>query len=198
MMQEQKKPSASVLWTLFRTCFVISSCTFGGGMVIISMLQKKFVEELHWIEPEEVMDLVAIAQSCPGVMAVNASILVGYRIAGVPGALLTVLGTVLPPMLILTVISACYVQFRSNRIVAVILKGMQAGVAAVMINVTISMVRTVLRGKKLLPLGMLLCAVAASLLFDVDIIFILIVCGVIGAFSFRRAQTPTQEGGDGK
>ena len=197
-MENRKKPDARVLWTLFRSCFVISSCTFGGGMVIISMLQKKFVEELHWIEPEEVMDLVAIAQSCPGVMAVNASILVGYRIAGVPGALLTVLGTVLPPMLILTVISACYVQFRSNRIVAVILKGMQAGVAAVMINVTISMVRTVLRGKKLLPLGMLLCAAAASLLFDVDIIVILVICGVIGGLSARRPKALTSDGGVGK
>ncbi len=84
-MEASKKADGHTLWTLFKTCFIISACTFGGGMVIISMLQKKFVEELKWIGQEEVMDLVAIAQSCPGVMAVNTSIIIGYRIAGVTG-----------------------------------------------------------------------------------------------------------------
>ena len=100
----------SRLWTLFKTCFIISACTFGGGMVIISMLQKKFVEELHWISQDEVMDLVAIAQSCPGVMAVNTSIIIGYHIAGVAGALLTVTGTILPPMIILTMSSSAAIR----------------------------------------------------------------------------------------
>ena len=92
-----KKEKKSVYWTLFRTCFLISCCTFGGGMVIISLLQKKFVEELKWISQDEVMDMVAIAQSCPGVMAVNTSIIIGYHVAGVLGALLTVLGIVTDP-----------------------------------------------------------------------------------------------------
>ena len=106
-MEASKKADGHTLWILFKTCFVISACTFGGGMVIISMLQKKFVEELKWIGQEEVMDLVAIAQSCPGVMAVNTSIIIGYRIAGVAGSLITVGGTILPPMIILTIVSAC-------------------------------------------------------------------------------------------
>ena len=94
----EKKKDKRMLWTLFKTCFLISACTFGGGMVIISMLQKKFVEELHWISEEEAMDMVAIAQSSPGVMAVNTSIIIGYHVAGLTGAILTVFGTVLPPM----------------------------------------------------------------------------------------------------
>lgn len=151
-------------------------------MVIISMLQKKFVEELKWIGQEEVMDLVAIAQSCPGVMAVNTSIIIGYRIAGVFGALLTVVGTVLPPMIILTIISACYVQFRSNQIVALILKGMQAGVAAVMINVTITMSGNVLEKKEALSVVMLAAAAVAILLFDVDVILVILICGLISGF----------------
>ena len=187
----EKKTDAHTLWTLFKTCFIISACTFGGGMVIISMLQKKFVEELKWIGQEEVMDLVAIAQSCPGVMAVNTSIIIGYRIAGVPGALLTVVGTVLPPMIILTIISACYVQFRSNQIVALILKGMQAGVAAVMINVTITMCGSVLEKKETLSILMLVCAAIAILFFDVDVILVILICGLISGLltwnSIRRA-----------
>lgn len=178
---ETKKVGGRVLWTLFKTCFVISSCTFGGGMVIISMLQKKFVEELHWIEQDEVMDMVAIAQSCPGVMAVNTSIMIGYRIAGAGGALLTVIGTVLPPMMILTALSACYAQFCSNRIVALVLKGMQAGVAAVMIHVTASMVKNVLKDRKLLSVLILAGASVAAVIGQVDMILILITCGAVGA-----------------
>ncbi len=178
-MEASKKADGHTLWTLFKTCFVISACTFGGGMVIISMLQKKFVEELKWIGQEEVMDLVAIAQSCPGVMAVNTSIIIGYRIAGVVGALITVAGTILPPMVILTIVSACYVQFRQNRIIALLLKGMQAGVAAVMINVTITMAKSVIKDKKLLSILMLAAASVAVLVFDADIILVILVCGII-------------------
>ena len=91
---------------LFCSTFYLSAFTFGGGYVIIPLMRKKFVEQLHWIDEEEMMDLTAIAQSSPGAIAVNASILVGYRVAGVPGALVTVLGTVLPPLIILSIMKA--------------------------------------------------------------------------------------------
>lgn len=167
-------------WTLFKTTFVISACTFGGGAVIISMLQKEFVEKLHWVKEEEILDMVAIAQSSPGVMAVNTSIIIGYRVAGIPGALLTVFGTVLPPMVILSVISVFYREFRDNTIVALLLRGMQAGVAAVMIDVTINMTKNVLKDKKVSALVMLIAALAATLIFQVDIILIILVCGLAG------------------
>lgn len=165
---------------LFVICFEISACTFGGGMVIMSVLQKKFVEELKWIEADEMMDLIAIAQSCPGVMAVNSSIIIGYRMGGILGALVTMVGTVLPPMVILSVISCFYQQFRSSWIIALLLKGMQAGVAAVLINMALTMCGNVLKDKRLSSLAMLVCAAAAAVVFDVDIILILLVCGVIG------------------
>ena len=158
-------------------------------MVIISMLQKKFVEELHWISQDEVMDLVAIAQSCPGVMAVNTSIIIGYHIAGVAGALLTVTGTILPPMIILTIVSMFYVQFRSNPVIALLLKGMQAGVAAVMINMTITMAGNVLKDREVFSLLMLIAASVAAVFFGVDIILILLVCGVAGGiYSWQKRK----------
>lgn len=193
MDMDKEKPDRNVLWTLFKTCFIISSCTFGGGMVIISMLQKKFVEELHWIGQEEVMDMVAIAQSCPGVMAVNTSIMIGYHVAGVTGALLTVVGTVSPPMIILTVISACYVQFRSNLIVSLILRGMQAGVAAVMINVAVTMSKNVLKDRNALSVVLLAAASAASILLGIDMILILLVCGAAGGLFSRRSESRKNE-----
>ena len=79
-------------WQLFLSTFKLSACTFGGGFVIIPLMRERFVKELHWIDEEEMLDLTAIAQSSPGSIAINASILVGYHVAGIPGALITVVG----------------------------------------------------------------------------------------------------------
>ena len=79
-------------WQLFLSTFKLSACTFGGGFVIIPLMRERFVKELRWIEEEEMLDLTAIAQSSPGSIAINASILVGYHVAGIPGALITVVG----------------------------------------------------------------------------------------------------------
>lgn len=180
MMNRNRKTDIGTFLTLFKETFIISATTFGGGAVIISMLQKAFVERLKWIDEDEMMDLIAIAQSCPGVMAVNSSIIIGYRIAGVPGALLTVLGTVTPPMIILTIISMFYVQFRSNRIVALVLKGMQAGVIAVLMSVSISMTSNVLKEKSVLNYILLALACIAVIGFGVDVILAILGCGIIG------------------
>ena len=91
---------------LFFSTLYLSTFTFGGGYVIVSLLKNKFVDELGWITQDEMMDLVAIAQSTPGSIAVNGAIVVGYKIAGIPGILVSILGAVLPPFVILTIISA--------------------------------------------------------------------------------------------
>ena len=104
-------------WQLFLSTFKLSACTFGGGFVIIPLMRERFVKELHWIEEEEMLDLTAIAQSSPGSIAINASILVGYHVAGIPGALITVVGAALPPLIIISIISAFYQAFRSNKYV---------------------------------------------------------------------------------
>lgn len=113
--------------TLFLSALQLSTFTFGGGFVIIPLMRKKFVEKLHWIDEQEMMDYTAIAQSSPGAIAVNAAILVGYRVAGIAGALITVLGTVLPPLVILSVISFFYAAFRANQIVSMAMAGMACG-----------------------------------------------------------------------
>ena len=102
------KKDYSKLWTLFKSMFVLSSCTFGGGFVIVSLMKKKFVEELKWLEEEEMLDVTAITQSTPGPLPVNASVIIGYRMAGVLGSLTAILGTILPPMIIISVISLFY------------------------------------------------------------------------------------------
>ena len=178
------KTPAATYWKLFSSTFYLSAFTFGGGCVIIPLMKKKFVDNLHWIEEEEMLDLTAIAQSSPGAIAVNASILVGYRVAGVVGALVTILGTVLPPLIILSVISLFYQAFRDNLVVSAVLQGMQAGVAAVIVDVVLSMGWTVLREKQWVSAVIMVGAFAATYVFQVNILLIILVCGVTGAAAF--------------
>ena len=99
----ERKEKIRILWKLFYSTLYLSAFTFGGGYVIITLMKKKFVDEYRWIEEEEMLDLVAIAQSSPGPIAVNGAIVVGYKLAGMAGVLVSILGTVLPPFVILKI-----------------------------------------------------------------------------------------------
>ena len=166
---------------LFFSTFQLSACTFGGGFVIIPLMRKKFVEELGWIGEQEMLDLTAIAQSSPGAIAVNAAILVGYHVAGIPGALVTVAGTVLPPLIIISVISCFYQAFRDSPIVNMAMAGMLAGVAAVILDVVVNMAKTVFKEKRWLPVLVMIGSFVAVRFFGVNIILIILICGLIGA-----------------
>lgn len=115
------KEKRTVLWKIFISTLYLSAFTFGGGYVIVSLMKKKFVDEYHWIEENEMLDLVAIAQSAPGAIAVNGAIVVGYKLAGIAGVMTAILGTVIPPFLILSILSVFYQAFRSNYVVSQIL-----------------------------------------------------------------------------
>ena len=138
-MDKQMTAKSEILKKLFFSTFYLSAFTFGGGYVIITLLKQKFVDELHWISEDEMLDLVALAQSSPGPIAVNGAILVGYKLAGIPGVLTSVLGAVIPPFVILTLISSFYTVFKSNLIIKTLLTGMKAGVAAVIMSVVFDM-----------------------------------------------------------
>ena len=112
-----------VLQKLFLSTLYLSAFTFGGGYVIVTLMKKKFVDEYHWIEENEMLDLVAIAQSSPGPIAVNGAIVVGYKLAGLIGVLVSIIGTIIPPFVILSVIFYFYAAFSSNYIVKTVLDG---------------------------------------------------------------------------
>ena len=180
-MKETMKEKLTRYRTLFLSALKLSAFTFGGGFVIIPLMRKRFVEELHWIEEQEMLDLTALAQSSPGAIAVNASILVGYHVAGVMGALLSIIGTVLPPLVIISAISMFYTAFRDNAIVGMAMTGMLAGVAAVICDVVINMGKAVFQKKRVLPVLVLLGSFIAVRFFSANIILVIFACGVIGA-----------------
>ncbi len=180
---------AKKYWKLFTTCFYISTFTFGGGFVIIPLMRRRFVEDLKWLEENEMMDLTAIAQSSPGAIAVNAAILTGYKIGSVAGAMIAMLATVLPPVIIITVISFFYNAFRENAVVGAVMKGMQAGVAAVICDVVIRMGSGVIKEKNALFVIIMAAAFILTFFLDVNVIFIILGCILLSVciFLFKAA-----------
>lgn len=178
---------------LFWSVFQLSACTFGGGFVIIPLMRKKFVEQLHWIEEQEMLDLTAIAQSSPGAIAVNASILIGYHVAGITGALLAVLGTILPPLIIISIVSLFYRAFRDNVIVDMVMKGMLAGVAAVICDVVITMVQGIFKQKRLVPVVMMFAAFGMVHFAHMNVIVILLICGGVGVIDILCRRSVGKE-----
>lgn len=180
-MEEEKKTSkGKLLVQLFFNMLYISAFTFGGGFVIVTFMKKKYVDELHWITEQEMLDMTALAQSSPGAIAVNAAILVGWHVAGFFGMLVSVIGTILPPMIILSVISVFYQAFAANRYVALTLKGMQAGVAAVILDVVCSLGGNVIRMKSWIHIVVLAAAFIATFFFGVNVIYIIMAAAVVG------------------
>lgn len=175
----EKKPEN--YYKLFQSTFFLSAFTFGGGYVIIPLMKKKFVDELGWLEEEEMLNMAAIAQSAPGPMAVNASILAGWKLMGISGAMTAIAGTVLPPLIFLSVISLFYTGFRDNAVVSAVLKGMMAGVCAVIFDVTITMGGKMIKAKKPLPILIMTGAFFAYFVLRVNIICMIMFCAALGA-----------------
>ncbi len=176
----EKGSKANLLWKLFFSTLYISAFTFGGGFVIITFMKKKFVDELHWINEEEMLDMTALAQSSPGAIAVNAAILVGWRGAGAIGMITAVIGTILPPMLILTAVSFFYQAFAANRYVAFLLKGMQAGVVAVILDVVCNLGGNVLKTRQIPSYVVMVAAFVATFVFGINVIYIILAAAAAG------------------
>lgn len=180
-------------WILFSSTFSLSAFTVGGGYVIVPLMRKRFVEELNWIDEEEMLNLVAISQSAPGPIAVNTSIMVGYRLAGVVGSLVSILGTALPPLIIITIVSKFYQVFKSNAVVNALLLGMRAGVAAVIIDVIIKMAKDVIKLKSKVSIFIMITSFVAAVVFNINAALIIIVSGAFGAIYYRLTKDKEQK-----
>jgi len=170
---------------LFKSTFIISMFTVGGGYIIIPLLKAKFVDEYHWIDDQETLDMIAIAQSTPGIMAVNTSIMLGYKMGGIFGALCGMFATVLPPLIIITIVATFYDLIATNEYVKLVLKGMQCGATALLLNVAIDLLRKQFAKKLFIPTFVIIATFIANLFFDVNIIALVLIDGIIGFFLMR-------------
>lgn len=156
-----------LLW-LFKTDIFISSFTFGGGYVILPMIRKYFVEQKQLFSEDELMDMAAVAQSSPGAIAINLAVLCGKRVAGWPGIFVAGIGAVLPPLIILSIVSAYYQSLINNQAVSAVLKGMEAGVAALIADVVWYMSQMITKKKETLPILMIPAVFIVNFIFNVN------------------------------
>lgn len=175
----EKKPFS--LWTLFSSTLLLSAFTFGGGYVIVPLMKKKFSDELGWLSEEETLELVAIGQSSPGAIAINTAVLLGYRCGGLLGAIVGVLGTAIPPLVILSVMYLIYDFVRVNVYAAALLRGMQSGISAVIIEAVWDMSSGFRSVKKIPSIVVMAAAFCATWFFGVNVAVIIIVSGAVGA-----------------
>lgn len=177
---EQNLSRGRKLWTLFTSLLYISAFTFGGGFVIVTFMKRRFVDKLGWLDEQEMLDMTALAQSSPGPIALNAAIQVGWRVGGAVGMVIATIATILPPMIILTLVSIFYSAFANNEYVALVLKGMQAGVAAVIADVVCDLGGKVLKTKSWIHIALMLAAFIATYFLNINVIFVILASALIG------------------
>ncbi len=162
-----------LLW-IFKTDILVSSLSFGGGYVVLPLIRKYFVEQKGLFGEEELLDMAAIAQSSPGAIAINLAALCGKKAAGTIGAVVAGVGAVLPPLVILSLVSACYRQMVANPLIAAALKGMEAGVAALIVDVVWYMSRLIADKKEPLPVMMIPAAFLAGFVFNLNALTVIL------------------------
>ena len=166
------------LWQLFFTFFKTGLFTFGGGYAMISILEEELVTNKKWITTQDMLDMLVIAESTPGVIAVNTATSVGYRVRGVLGAILATLGVVLPSFLIITALTFFINEFSDNPWYQAAFTGIQACVTILIINAFVKLVKQVERSW--FSIVLLIAAFAVAVFTDFDVIFIILIGGVLG------------------
>jgi len=171
---------------IFLTFMKIGAFTFGGGYAMIPLIQKETVENHKWVTDEDILDVVAIAESTPGPIAINAATFVGYHVAGFAGAVAATLGVVLPSFAIILVISGLLQQFQDLKVVRYAFNGIRVGVLVLMLKALIKMFRANRKGA--LPYVLMGLAFALTALVGVNTFLVIILCGVLGLVSSLLAE----------
>ncbi len=172
-------------WQLFKSTFIISAFTVGGGFVIIPLLKAKYVDEYKWIKEKDALDLVAIAQSLPGVVAINSAVILGYKMRGVKGTLVALIATVLPPLITLSIVCVFYNLFASNPYIKLLLKGMQCGATALIISVAYDLLKKEMKKRYILSIAIIIFTFLASFLTEINVMYLIIIDGIIGLLLMR-------------
>ncbi|MCD8317799.1 MAG: chromate transporter [Paraprevotella sp.] len=178
----------NILWSSFCTFFRIGLFTIGGGYAMIPLIEADVVDKRGWVKRDEFLDLMAIAQSCPGIFAVNMGIFIGYKLKGILGSLACALGTILPSFLIILIIALFFQQFRDNATVQSIFKGIRPAVVALIAAPTFKMGKSAKIGMT----NIWIPVVGALLiwLFGVSPIYIIIIAG-LGGYLYGRYIKPS-------
>ena len=179
----------NIYWTSFKTFFRIGIFTLGGGYAMIPMIEAEVVDKHKWVSKEEFLDLIAIAQSCPGVFAINMSTFIGYKLRSTRGAISCTLGTALPSFFIILMIAMFFHRFEDNPVVAAIFRGIRPAVVALIAVPTFNLAKSA-------KISWVNCwiPIAGALLIcllGVSPIYIILAAG-IGGYVYGKYIKPTE------
>lgn len=181
------KKDGHFFWNLFKSTFLISAFTVGGGFIIIPLLKSKYVDQYHWIDDKNALDMVAIAQAMPGIVAANTAIILGYRMAGILGTIVALGATILPPLITLSIISYCYDYVVQNEWIRLFLRGMQCGATALIVNVAIDLLVKQVKKKLALPIVIIIITCIGEMVFDLNIMLLVLIDGLAGLLLMRKS-----------
>ncbi len=176
-------------WDSFSTFFRIGAFTIGGGYAMIPLIESEVVERHKWVKREEFLDIIAIAQSCPGVFAINMSVFIGYRLRKLPGALCAALGTALPSFVIILLIAMFFANFQNNPVVESIFKGIRPAVVALIAAPTFSLAKSA--HITLVNCWIPIVSAIAIWLMGVNPIVIILIAA-LGGFLYGKLVKPTE------
>ena len=176
-------------WDSFKTFFSIGAFTIGGGYAMIPLIESEVVDRHRWIQREEFLDIIAIAQSCPGVFAINMSVFIGYKLRKLPGALCAAFGTTLPSFAIILLIAMFFSRFQDNPVVESIFKGIRPAVVALIAAPTFTLAKSakITLSNCWIPIGSAL----AIYLMGVNPVFIILAAG-FGGYLYGKYVSPTE------
>ncbi|MDY6065467.1 MAG: chromate transporter [Finegoldia sp.] len=165
---------------LFWTIFKINMVTFGGGYTIVPIIRDKFVKEKKIITDDEMLKIISLAQSCPGAFAINTCLLLGYRFNGKKGALMCVLGSTLPCLIVISIISLIYERVIDNKYIGMAMQAMSGAIAAVLMFTVIDMTKVNLQKNWVFSLIIMVMSFVLSFFFNINVGIIMLVSGLIG------------------
>lgn len=175
-----------IIREIFLTFLKIGAFTFGGGYAMIPLIQRETVNNHHWITEEDVLDIVAIAESTPGPIAINAATFVGNRVAGFFGALAATVGVTVPSFVIILAIAFVLQQVESFRAVRYAFWGIRIGVLALIAQTLVSMFQA--SRKEASDFVLMAAAFVSVAFFDVNVMLVIICCAAAGCALFLHAQ----------
>ena len=190
--QEKAETKGEKLLKIFLVTFKLGAFTFGGGYAMIPLMQREFVDKNGWIENDDILDIFAVAQSVPGVIAVNSSVMIGYKVAGIAGALLAALGVVLPSLITLSVVTLVYQLFIDNEWVQAAMRGVRAGVVALILSAVLRM--STAAAKTVFQWALLCAGLLILILFPhVSSILVILSGGLVGYLFERFYERPRRK-----
>ncbi|WP_195963617.1 chromate transporter [Clostridium cuniculi] len=169
---------------LFISIFKIGAFTFGGGYAMIPLIEEEVVNNKGWLSKEEFVDILIVAQSLPGALAVNTSIFLGYKISGILGAITTLIAVILPSFFIILIIAIFFMQFRDNYYINAAFQGITAAVPILVLVGAISLSRGL--SKNLRTILTIIIALIALMFFNIHPVLVVVISGVYGAIFLRE------------